>query len=292
MRQTIYIDVLISINLLIDYFILRLEIKILNLDVKRKRIILASLVGGIYSLFILFDSFGFFLSMLIKLLMSGTVVLIAFGKQQLRFFTKLLAIFYFINFLFGGMVFFIWYFFSPKDIYTKNGIVYFNISPIFLIVSTGVIYLVLKVYYNFVGSQNRFIGLCQLKIKNNGQEVALQAKIDTGSDLREPFSNIPVIVAEYESIEKILSEKAKKYIIEFPENPGGLEKFSLKEDLKMRLVPFNTISNSGLLPAFVPDEITLTHKKYTRKIKAYLAISHKKIANGDFKALVNPELIP
>lgn len=291
MRQTIYVDILLGVNLIIDYFILKLEAKLFSLDVKIKRIILSALIGSIFSLFIFFDHLGIILSFFIKVLMSMLMIIIAFERHSLKFFLKLTVVFYLINFLFGGIIFFIWYFYSPKGIYIKNGMIYFNISPIFLIVSTGMIYLILKIYYNLWGGRTKYLGLCKIKIKNDSKEVILRGKIDTGNDLREPFSNFPVIVSEFNCVEPVLSEELKNYIIDFHKNSED-SNFSFKENYKkLRLIPFNTISNSGVLVGFIPDEITIKYQKNICKVKAYLAISNKKIAQGDFQVLVNPELI-
>jgi len=291
MRQTIYVDILLGVNLIIDYFILKLEAKLFSLDPKKGKIILSSLIGSIFSLFIFFDSLGLILSFFIKILMSMLMIVIAFEKQNLRLFVKMVMVFYLINFLFGGIVFFIWYFCSPKGLYIKNGMIYFNISPVFLIISTGVIYLILKVYYVFFGSQNTYLGICKINIKNDGKEVILRGKIDTGNNLREPFSNIPVIVSEFRSVEKILSKKFKNCITSFYKSSDNEVLPYEMEFKKFRLIPFNTISNTGVLLAFIPDEIKIKYKKNSYKVKAYLAISSKKMSEGDFDAIVNSELI-
>lgn len=291
MRQTIYVDILLGVNLIIDYFILKLEAKLFNLDVKRRKIISSALIGSIFSLFIFFDNLGVGLSFFIKVLMSMLMIIVAFERKNLKTFFKLVIVFYLINFLFGGMIFFIWYFYSPKGIYIKNGMIYFNISPIFLIVSTGIIYLILKIYYNLWGNRTEYIGVCKIKIKNGGKEVTLRGKIDTGNDLREPFSNIPVIVSEFNYVKPVLSEKFKNCIINFYKNSNDLN-FLCQEDFKkIRLIPFNTISDSGVLLSFIPDEITVKYLSNSYKVKSYLAISYKQVKEEGFEVLVNPELI-
>ena len=110
MRQVIYIDVLLCVNLLINYVILILGAKLLNLRIKRKRLILSALMGSFYSIFIFFDQINLLLSLFIKLLMSITIILIAYGFINTRSFVKSIVTFYFINFIFGGIIFCIWYF--------------------------------------------------------------------------------------------------------------------------------------------------------------------------------------
>lgn len=287
MRQVIYIDVLLCVNLLINYVILILEAKLLNLRIKRKRLILSALTGSFYSIFIFFDQINLLLSLFIKLLMSITIILIAYGFINTRSFVKSIVTFYFINFIFGGIIFCIWYFISPKGIFIKNGIVYFDISPILLILSTVVIYFSIKIYQYFLGESDLHDSVCDLEILNKGRIVKLFAKVDTGNSLKEPFSNKPVIVAEYESLKDILPPEVKNYIQDNVEDWTAKGK---KTSL-LRVIPYSTVSGEGLLPAFIPEKVTIKYKNKTYIKETFLAISKRNLFLGDYKALVPPDLI-
>lgn len=287
MRQVIYIDVLLCVNLLINYVILILEAKLLNLRIKRKRLILSALMGSFYSIFIFFDQINLLLSLFIKLLMSITIILIAYGFINTRSFVKSIVTFYFINFIFGGIIFCIWYFISPKGIFIKNGIVYFDISPTFLILSTVVIYFSIKIYQYFLGESDLHNSFCDLEILNKGKTVKLFAKVDTGNILKEPFSNKSVIVAEYESLKDILPPEVKNYIQDNVEDWTAKGK---KTSL-LRVIPYSTVSGEGLLPAFIPEKVTIKYKNKTYIKESFLAISKRYLFLGDYKALVPPDLI-
>ena len=287
MRQVIYIDVLLCVNLLINYVILILEAKFLNLRIKRKRLILSALIGSFYSIFIFFDQINLLLSLFIKLLMSITIILIAYGFINTRSFVKSIVTFYFINFIFGGIIYCIWYFISPKGIFIKNGIVYFDISPTFLILSTVVIYFSIKIYQYFLGESDLHNSFCDLEILNKGKTVKLFAKVDTGNILKEPFSNKSVIVAEYESLKDILPPEVKNYIQDNVEDWTAKGK---KTSL-LRVIPYSTVSGEGLLPAFIPEKVTIKYKNKTYIKETFLAISKRNLFLGDYKALVPPDLI-
>ncbi len=287
MRQVIYIDVLLCVNLLINYVILILEAKLLNLRIKRKRLILSALMGSFYSIFIFFDQINLLISLFIKLLMSITIILIAYGFINTRSFVKSIVTFYFINFIFGGIIFCIWYFISPKGIFIKNGIVYFDISPTFLILSTVVIYFSIKIYQYFLGESDLHNSFCDLEILNKGGTVKLFAKVDTGNSLKEPFSNKSVIVAEYESLKDILPLEVKNYIQDNVEDWTAKGK---KTSL-LRVIPYSTVSGEGLLPAFIPEKVTIKYKNKTYIKESFLAISKRNLFLGDYKALVPPDLI-
>ena len=287
-NRIIYIDVLICINIIINYFVLLAVIKFLNLNIKRIRIILASFVGSFYSLLILLPTINFFLSLCLKLIMSVTIIILAFGFLNLRLMLKATSTFYLINFLFAGIIFFIWYFLSPKGIFIKNGMIYFNISPIFFIISTLITYSIMQLFNKLIGQKEISQNFCKLEIEQNGQKVQLSGKIDTGNSLREPFSNIPVIVVDYTQIEKIIPQEINSYF--FKDNTKN-DSSNSSISLKIRLIPFKTISGAGLLPAFKPDKISIIQNKQSFKKEAFLAVANGKIIGENFSALVSPELI-
>ena len=151
MKQTIYIDVLLAVNIFINYFLLLAAAKFLAVRRIRLRILAASVLGAAYSLTMLMPSIPMVLALLMKLAMSASLVFVAFpwgGKKQ---FLKSLACFYIMNFAFAGFMMAIWYFISPQGMIIKNSIVYFNISPIILIGSTAVCYVVIRFIYRFIG---------------------------------------------------------------------------------------------------------------------------------------------
>ncbi len=292
MKQTIYVDVLISVNLFINYFLLLSVARILNLKPIRKRLILSSFVGAIYSLIILLPPINDIISLFIKLIMSASIVFLAFKWVNFRLFLKIITTFYGINFLFGGIIFCLWYFFMPNVIFMNNSMIYLNLSPLFLVTATFFSYLIIRLMNRITGRQDNLNLDCDVLIKFNEKSVILKAKIDTGNTLREPFSGLPVVVARYKFIENIVPEPIKEYFCVLDTN-GSSEKISYDvQRLKnFRLIPYKTISGTGLLPAFKPTYIEILSKTQNVKKEAYVAVCSEKIFNDEFQALINFELI-
>ncbi|HEX3037578.1 MAG TPA: sigma-E processing peptidase SpoIIGA [Oscillospiraceae bacterium] len=286
MKQTIYVDVLVATNIFINYFLLLAVSKFLRVTYKRLRLIAASTLGALYSLIILLPQMNPWLSLFVKLVMSVTIVLLAFKRTSIKMFLRELVCFYLTSFAFAGLMLAAWYFFAPQGMAMKNSIVYFNISPLLLIVATVVCYAVLRLINRITGQQAVKNTFCRLTITKNEISVTCSAKVDTGSSLTEPFSHFPVVVAEYQSIEKIVPEQIKqcmKNTVNYDDSAGQLGGF--------RLVPFHALSGEGVLPAFQPDKIILHTTKNTIETKqVYIAVFSGKLAGGAFDALLNPEL--
>ncbi len=269
LKQTIYLDVLIGVNLIINYFLLLAVSKFLSLPVKRIRLVAAALLGAACSLTILLPEVPMLLSLFIKLAMAATIVLAAFPFGGLKELLRRTAAFFIMSFSFAGFMLALWYFIAPQGMVIKNSVVYFDISPLLLIAMTVVCYMVVRIINRITGRQAPETLFCRIKIHYNGQTVSCLAKVDTGNTLTEPFSNYPVAVVNEKCI------------------PGIVPK---EESGKIRLVPFHAVSGGGLLPAFKPDLLTvICGDKQIEIHNVYVAVTKSKF--GEFGALLNPDLL-
>jgi len=269
LKQTVYIDVLIGINLFINYFLLLAVSKFLSLTVKRTRLVAAAALGAAGSLTILLPEINLILSFFIKLILSAIIVLAAYPFYGLKQWLRELAAFYIMSFAFAGFMLALWYFIAPQGLIIKNSVVYFNVSPLLLIVMTIICYFIIRFIHRITGRQAPENLFCKIRIDYIGKSVCCTAKVDTGNTLTEPFSNAPVAVVYEECVAELV-----------PEPDSG----------KIRYVPFQAVSGAGLLPAFKPDKLTVICGKNQIEIyEVYIAVTKSKL--GAFSALLNPDLL-
>lgn len=287
MKQTIYLDILIAVNLFINYILLLLTAKFLSLKWKTFRLVLGEILSGIYSLYILFPEINLFLSIIIKLIMALTIVWCVFGFKSMKSFAKTTLCFYAVNFLFSGIMLGLWLLLRPTSMEMNNGVVYFNISPTVLVVSTIVSYFVIEIFYRIIGKNDTKNSFYEIKINTEGPPAKLKAKVDTGNILREPFSNLPVIIVRNSLAKKIFPENLLNLLEFYRQNnmeifPNGNIKY------KIRMVPFKTVAGNGILAAFKPKNII--NPEGTSK-EAYIAICPDSTLSEEIGALINPDLI-
>lgn len=280
--KTIYIDVLICINLIINYFILLASGKFTKAPPKQYRIILGALFGAICSLIILMPELNFFINFFSKIIIAAIIILITYGYKNRKFFIKNICVFFLISFCYCGLMIGVWFIFTPKGMVINNSVVYFNISPIIMIISTVICYFVLRIISKISGRENPSIEICKIEIYQDGKSALLYGKIDTGNSLTEPFSNMPVIVVNKKAVEKILPAAVLIYL-----NCCDTKKIYNEND-GIRLIPFNSVGGKGILPAFIPEKIIINKEEVSEKL--YLAICRDTIT-GEFNAMVNPEII-
>ncbi len=277
---TIYIDILLGTNIIINYFILLAVGKATKANGKILRMVLGSCFGAICALIIFLPNLPFLLNLVIKLVISVIIVFISFGYRSIRKFIKNIALFYFISFCFCGAMLFIW-FISPQRIVVNNSVVYFSISPILMIITTVICYVIIRIINRITEKQHSSLEICKVKIIHNNKYCQFYAKVDTGNTLCEPFSQIPVIVVNEDTIKIIAEDEFNKLL-----NNTSLE-YTPKNHY--RIIPFNSVGGDGLLPAFLPKEVYINDTYCPNKV--YIAVCKNRIINGEIKAMINPEII-
>lgn len=280
----IYIDVLFLINLIINILIVEATGLIVGEECRWYRTLISASVGAIYSVLVFFPDLKVLLSLVMKIAISGVMVVCGFKIRNKRSFFKLWGSFYMVSFIFGGALIGIM---SMTDLGAKTGAVYSN-GTIYLNLPWQLLFACSAGAYFLIGIFSRVrrrkilrdrIGR-NLSIYINGKRCDMKAIIDTGNTLSDPITGMPVIVCEYDEI---------KGILPFAEGEDLVERMT-EAKMKVRLIPFTSVgTQKGLMPAFMPDRVKID--SFEAK-KCIVGISEGKLSdNEDYHALLNPMLI-
>lgn len=196
--MTIYIDIILMENLIMNFIILYATGLVLKRKIKNIRLILASLLGAVYSLLAYISTFEIYTNMILKIILSILIVYIAFNAQNTKQIGKDLLLFYLISFVFGGAAFALIYIIKPQDILMKNGL-FLGTYPLKTVILGAIIAFVIvitafKIVKSKFSAKDMY---CKIKIKLNEKQIETNAMIDTGNLLKEPITNTPVIVVEH-----------------------------------------------------------------------------------------------
>lgn len=263
--QTVYVDVLIFLNMIIDFLILMTLKNIFCINITYKRIVLGSGFASLFSLIALIPSINFALNILLGLISAGLSVFVTFGRCSIANYIKRVCGFFAINFLFAGFMTVVYMMFKPKGMIISNNIVYFNISPLLLIILTLICYFILYMIKRLFNKQPAAMQICNVSVMICNKKFSFKARIDTGCDLREPFSGSSVIVAEK----------------------------SLFDDLKppeenLRVIPFSSLGGEGIIKGIKAQEVIINNKKILKEI--YVGFCEN-IFTGEIKALVSNDIL-
>lgn len=280
--QTIYIDVLLSVNLIINYLLLSAVSFYTHTQIRLRRILLGSAVGAVCSLVILLPTIPFILNLIIKLIVGGITVFAAFGMKRKMEFIKLYAVFLIATFFFGGITVALWFLFTPKNLIIKNSVVYINISPVQLIIYSVICYGAFRLINTVAGKHRTKDTCCTLTIIQGTSALKVNAKIDTGNTLTEPFSQCPVIVIGRETARCITPLEVYEY-----ETVTSLNYRTAINSV--RFVPFSSVGGGGILPCFKAEKVYINDALCDKSV--YIALCKDEYIQGDFQALIPYEII-
>lgn len=267
LNTVIYADILIIINLIVNYMLLRASTAIVRYEFKTWRLLASAAIGGFFSLIIFIENIPFILNSIIKILIMSVMVLTAFSIRSTKAFLKCCAAFFLVNFGFAGIMLAMCTAFTSNGAIYKNGVVYFDISIFTLTVSAIICYCILSLISRFTQSKTPQKSVYSVKIYYCGNLAEGKALFDSGNTLCDCFSGRPVIIAEKEFIKNLCNDDIT----------------SMKN---FRLIPFTTIKDSGALPAFLADKIEINiNGKWLDSKETYIAVTDKKIVSGGYSAI-------
>lgn len=273
--MTVYIDVLVILNLYINFLLIRSSALVMRRSVSAKRCLLAALVGAAGSLAILLPELPFIVIASEKLALGALITFAAFGRQKPADFAVCALFFLLVSFAYGGLMTALWTFCAPYGMVFGNGVAYFNIPLAAITAFTAAAYLAVRLVRYFADRRLRCDRICSVRITANGAEIRLRGLCDTGNGLCDVFSGKPVVVCRYESIAAITPKSARAFLDGELDESGGL-----------RVIPCRTVTSESLMPIFAADMITVDGKP----ADALVGVTKNPIG-ADADCIFNPKII-
>lgn len=274
--MVIYADVLLAVNWWVDFLLLLAVRRFLSVGARPWRLIVGAFLGGVFSFSLFLPPLAVWLSLLLKLVAAGLMILMAFGWRDRRRFLKALLLLFGLSAGLSGLCSALYYFAAPHDLVVFNGVVYYAVSPWLLLGLTVLCYGVLWLFEMVMRRRAPREMEFKIRVRHGGRTASFNCLYDSGNHLTEPFSNRAVIVVQRSALEGLLPlpESAE----ELP--PNG----------QWRVVPFDTLGGGGLLPAFVPDAIVVVTSHGECPLgDCYVAVCER-LGRGDYEGLIGSAL--
>ena len=291
--MTIYIDVIIVENLIMNYIILYATGTISKVKISYLRIFCSSLIGAIYAITEYTFKLNIYSNIIIKTILSVIIIYVAFNPQNIKKMCKQLIIFYVTTFTFGGIATYLIYVLKPQNIIIKNGMYVgtYVLKVIFIgaIIGTIILFIAFKQVKSKITKKDM---ICKIKI--NGKEKTLDAMVDTGNMLKEPITGTPVAVVERTSLYDLLP----KEILNNTESILGGDFKNIPEDIKreyipkLKIIPFASLGKqNGMLVGIKPEKIEIINEQTEENKNAIIGIYNKSLTKkGEYNALIGIEL--
>ncbi len=278
MKTTVYLDVLLCVNFMMDGLMLLSVARIMTLPLKRRRLAAGALVGAVGSLVVLLPPMPIAGSVMIGLAEALLITAAAFLPLPWRRFGRAALLLFAVSFLYGGCMTALLSLGTPKNLMVKNGTVYIGISPLLLVLLTLLCYGGMRLLLRLTGKEARERLQCRVQIWTGGHMTEVSGFSDTGNTLHEPFSGECVIVVRQDL---------------FQNNPDLQPLIQGKgiPAVRIRMIPYSSVGGSGVLPAFRPDRIVLVTADRSVRVSAYLALGSEKNFLHGCDAIVPAELL-
>lgn len=239
----VYVDLVLILNIWLDFLIILIEALILKRKISMKRIILSSIIGS-FSTFLLFfkisTQFAYFLKFLICLIMC----LVSFKFKDLKYFIENIIYFYLVSIILAGFIYLVRENIKINS-FKVNFLILILVTPIFL----GIYYIKTKKV------DNHYNYLHDIKLYYDGKVYNFTGFLDTGNKLYDQYKHRPIILVHTTKI---------------PFNYG-----------KGILVPYETASGKSLLKCLVSEKIIIDNNIERKNVVFGIMTESFKIENVD-----------
>ena len=275
--MVVYVDVLLVVNLIVDFFLLKITFKLLKTDPKPIRVLISSFIGAISSLYIFFPESTAFINIAVQLIISSLMIFSSLGFKTLKYFLRSATVFFIVTCVYGGIMTALWQVLKPKGMVINNSVVYFNISPLVLILSTVSGYFLYLFLNKILATPSKTAKKCSLNLYALGKSVGLTGIIDTGNSITDVLSNSEIIIVDKAVAVSLLGTE------DFSNDPVYATRY--------RTIPCETVMGRSLLEGFRCDmgEIRFEDKVIPLN-NPIIAISKTPIKEN-YSAILNPKIL-
>ena len=259
----------------------------------------AAIMSLMYTLLIAVEALRFVNVALSSVAILTVGVLVVFRITSVRDFAKLMVVAYVVSFTVGGLGMSLFFltdipyavYFIANDWQGFFREVSWQLVPVVMIVSYVLIKLGLKIAEAHTLKRQM---LCNVQIFMGEQGASLAALVDTGHSLKEPLSQCPVIIAEFEHVKDFLPDGLKVLFYEKQENNltgflAGQEGSFYK---RIRMIPFTSLGRSnGMLIGFRPDRVAVEGVAQAPADVVVGIYNDRLCRDGRYQGLLSPELV-
>ena len=290
--MTIYLDIIFLENFILNLIILYAVGIETKTQMKHIKIILASIIGSFYAIVTYIIKNGFINSIIMKFILSIIMIYISFETKNYKELLKKTVFFYFTSFAFGGGALAVIYMVNAKKISIENGIILGKYTLFTIAIGVTLAFIVTIISFKLIKNKISKKDLIRnITIKINNKYIKVKAMIDTGNLLKEPITNVPVIVVE----DKLFKNTIDEEILDNIENILGGDLSNISETIKnkyiskMRVIPFTSIGKQhGMLLGIKAQEVIIEENNETRKLnKVIIGLYNRKLnKKNEYQALI------
>lgn len=289
----VYADILFLLNTVVCGLLLAAAGRLTCRQVEFHRVSVASLLGGIYSILPLVVNVPLLYALPSRMCFAAIMVAVAYPKAKGFSLAWLTMSFFCCSAMAAGMAYAL---FRSRGFISQVPALpggremasWFAVA-----LSLGMTSLVPSAVRRagIIGTAGRRPILVSVKISLRGRSIVIPGMVDTGNDLHEPITGLPVVVVELEALRDLVP-------VEFLDDLSSRRVFDERSwpswfSTRFRVIPYAQVSGeSGFLLGFLPDQIEIAAGgPFTSKPAAVAVAGQCLCPTGLYHALVHPELV-
>lgn len=299
--MTVYLDVIWLLNLLFDSLLLYFTAVILKRRVQIWRLLAGGFVGSMIILLMFSPLSGIVGRPISKLLCSVFMILVVFGYKRWRFFIKGLLTLYFTTFLLGGALIGIHYFiqFNPE---MSTGVLVSSVQGFGDPISWMFVVIGFPIAWHFSKKNVESMEMTKIQydqivhvmIKINQEVFSFRGLIDSGNQLYDPISKMPVMFVSIQKQLDKVPEPIRKIATESEAVIMGNSVIPPEWQNRVRVVPCSVVGQENqLILAVKPDYIQIqtgeTHYLFENGLVSFTM--QPLSADDAFECIVHPKML-
>ncbi|GGF82727.1 sporulation sigma-E factor-processing peptidase [Paenibacillus aceti] len=293
------------LNLLIDASLL-----VVTAWMRKQRIVIWRLTasaafGAAYVVMMFLPELSFLYTFLVKFLFSVVMLWIAFGFGSLQSYLRNLGAFYIVNFVAAGGILGIHYLLQSSD-EVFSGIWYSTSGGLSFSLKVGTLFIMIVLFavlwwFRAVISARRRLEridtcLAEVSVRIDETLISCTGLIDTGNQLNDPLSRLPVMVMEVSLWAQHLPETSEaKWSMEHADNLilmwSDDEAFPWRD--RLRLIPYRAVGKgTQFMIALKPDQVSVTiGGREVMTTRVLIGLDGGTLSSdGMYRAIIHPAL--
>ena len=259
MYYELYIDIYFLINFIMDYFLLMVVKRILKCQTTHLRVLAGAVMGALLTCIITVIPIPYAIVKFILFHGFVNVVMIKTGLKIRgdRTLGKAIVILYAGSYLLGGIFGAFRQYIRPVSLFLVTAVISYSIA------------LGIWDILQYLAKQSQY--RCEVKLCKSGNEILVNAIVDTGNSLRDSATGKPVSIL----------------------TPEAAKKLFLKEEINdVRYISYHSIGKKeGVMPLFTMDSMMIDMNEKKRVERPLVAVCSEEMSTDEYQMILNPDVL-
>lgn len=299
--MTIYLDVIWVLNFFFDSLLLYLVALTLKRDIKYWRLFFGGVIGSFIILLSFTPLHSYSGHPVVKMFFSALMILAVFGYKRISYFLKGLLTLYFTTFLIGGILIGAHYFIQ-FDVDLSSSVLLGSIKGFGDPISWLFVILGFPIAWHFSKKSVERIEITKItyekmtnvSIKIGDFHLTVKGLVDSGNQLYDPISKMPVMFVSIKKCMEKLPEPIEKIALKSEEIIMGNEPLDPEWEHTIRIIPYKVVGQEHqLIIAVKPDELRIeTENEVILVEKGLISFTAQQLSSDDaFQCIVHPKML-